>query len=64
MSPGLLGTATLAGVFGVTGSQLWLQTSEGPNFTYPKVIVIANRIAAARATYAASHPTPRIVYCR
>lgn len=56
--------ATLAGVFGVTGSQLWLQTSEGPNFTYPKVIVIANRIAAARATYAASHPTPRIVYCR
>lgn len=48
---------------GVTSEQLWLQTSEGPNFTYPKLIVVAKRIAVAPASYAASHPTPRIVRC-
>jgi hypothetical protein len=48
---------------GVTSERLWLQTSEGPNFTYPKLIVVAIRIASAPATYAASHPTPHIVHC-
>ena len=47
----------------ITYEKLWLQTSEGPNFTYPKLIVEASRIAVGPATYAASHPTPRIVHC-
>jgi hypothetical protein len=48
---------------GITTEHLWLQTSEGPNFTYPKLIIVADRIASAPATYAASHPTPHIVHC-
>jgi hypothetical protein len=47
----------------ISYEKLWLQTSEGPNFTYPKLIVEASRIAVAPATYAASHPTPHIVHC-
>ncbi len=48
---------------GVTSEHLWLQTSEGPNFTYPKLIIVADRVSVAPATYAASHPTPHIVHC-
>jgi len=48
---------------GITTEHLWLQTSEGPNFTYPKLIVIADRIASQPTSYAASHPTPHIVHC-
>lgn len=48
---------------GITSEHLWLQTSEGPNFTYPKLIIVANRIASAPASYASSHPTPHIVHC-
>jgi hypothetical protein len=48
---------------GLTSEQLWLQTSEGPNFSYPKLVIVAKRIATAPATYAASHPNVRIVHC-
>jgi len=48
---------------GVTSERLWLQTSEGPNFSYPKLVIVAVRIASAPASYAASHPTPHIVHC-
>jgi sortase (surface protein transpeptidase) len=50
-------------VFGIDAERLWLQTSEGPNFTYPKLIVEAKRIKSESTTYAASHPTPRPVAC-
>jgi len=48
---------------GVTSEQLWLQTSEGPNFTYPKLIVEARRIATTSVSYSTAHPTPHIVHC-
>jgi len=54
---------SIQSAIGVTHEQLWLQTSEGPNFTYPKLIIIANKVASGPASYAASHPTPHIVHC-
>lgn len=48
---------------GVTSERLWLYTSEGPNFRYPKLIVEARRISTARTTYSASHPRPRPYAC-
>jgi hypothetical protein len=52
------------GIFGITGRQLWLQTSEGPRGTVAKLIVIAKPIGVATASDAAAHPTPKPVYCR
>jgi hypothetical protein len=54
---------TMDGVFAVTGERLWLQTSTGPNFTYPKLFIEASRVSTTTTTYAASHPTARIVKC-
>ena len=48
---------------GVTSEQLWLQTSEGPNFSYPKLVIVAKRLSTEPTTYAASHPATRIVHC-
>ena len=53
----------MSGVTSLASERLWLQTSTGPNSTYPKLIVEATRISAARTTYAASHPTARPVRC-
>jgi hypothetical protein len=47
----------------VTAEHLWLQTSEGPNFTYPKLIIVGDRISVASTSYASAHPTPHIVHC-
>lgn len=48
---------------GVTAEQLWLQTSEGPNFSYPKLVIVAQRKSSVTTTYAAAHPAARIVHC-
>ncbi len=48
---------------GEAPDRLWLQTSTGPNFRYPKLVVKAQRISSAPSTYPAAHPTPRIVKC-
>jgi hypothetical protein len=48
---------------GVTSEQLWLQTSEGSNYTYPKLVIIAKRVAVEPVSYAESHPKPHIVKC-
>ena len=48
---------------GSTSERLWLYTSEGPNFRYPKLVVVAQRISTARATYSASHPRARARAC-
>jgi hypothetical protein len=48
---------------GVHTERLWLQTSEGPNYTYPKVIVEAHRVGNSATTYAASHPRAHPVSC-
>jgi hypothetical protein len=54
---------TMNGVFDMSRERLWLQTSTGPNFSYPKLIVEAHRYKSVRTTYAAAHPTPHIVHC-
>jgi hypothetical protein len=53
----------MAGVSVLTSERLWLQTSTGPNTTYPKLIVEASRYRTIRTTYAASHPTAHPVRC-
>jgi sortase (surface protein transpeptidase) len=47
----------------VTSERLWLQTSEGPNSSYPKLIVVAQRIATATVDYDAAHPKARPRRC-
>ena len=42
---------------------LWLQTSEGPNKTYPKLLLKATLLSSGPASHAAAHPTPRPVNC-
>lgn len=46
-----------------TTEKLWLQTSEGPNTSYPKLVIEADRTGTQPTTYKASHPTPHIVHC-
>jgi hypothetical protein len=53
----------VAGVTSLTRERLWLQTSTGPNTTYPKLIVEASRYKTVKTTYAASHPAPHPVSC-
>jgi hypothetical protein len=49
---------------GKSGSEeLWLQTSEGPNASYPKTQLLALPIGTLPATHAAAHPTPHPVNC-
>lgn len=48
---------------GVKSERLWLQTSEGPNYSYPKLIVEAHRVSTASTTYSISHPRARPVSC-
>ena len=47
----------------ITSDRLWLQTSEGPNSSYPKLIVVAERVASAASSYASAHPTAHPVRC-
>jgi hypothetical protein len=54
---------TMNGVYDMSRERLWLQTSTGPNYSYPKLIVEAHRYSTLRTTYAASHPTAHIVHC-
>jgi hypothetical protein len=55
--------AAMVGVTSLTHERLWLQTSTGPNYTYPKLIVEATRYKSIRTTYSASHPTPHPIRC-
>ncbi len=48
---------------GVSSERLWLQTSEGPNFSYPKLVIVAERVGTDVTSYAASHPKPHRVKC-
>src|SRR5262249_11836177 len=52
-----------AGITSLSRERLWLQTSTGPNTTYPKLIVEAVRSSTVRTTYAAAHPTPHPIRC-
>ena len=48
---------------GATAERLWMYTSEGPNSTYPKLVVVAKRLYTSVSTYSASHPRARPVSC-
>jgi len=52
-----------AGAYSLDGERLRLQTSTGPNHTYPKLIADAVRYKTVATTYAASHPTPHPISC-
>lgn len=54
---------SIQSAFGVTGERLWMYTSEGPNSSYPKLVVVAKRLSTTTTTYAASHPRARPVSC-
>lgn len=51
------------GVFSAGVDKLWLQTSTGPNYTYPKLFVKTSWVSTVTVSYAAAHPTPHIVKC-
>jgi hypothetical protein len=42
---------------------LWLQTSEGPNHTYPKLMLKAQLLSSGPADHRAAHPSPKPVDC-
>lgn len=54
---------SIQSAFGVTSERLWMYTSEGPNSSYPKLIVTAKRLSTTSTTYSASHPRARPVAC-
>lgn len=54
---------SIQSAFAVTAERLWMYTSEGPNSTYPKLVVVARRVSTTTTTYAASHPRARPVSC-
>ena len=56
-------TTPMTGVASLANERLWLQTSTGPNTTYPKLVVEAYRYRTVKTTYAASHPTPHPTRC-
>jgi len=56
-------TSDVQAAVGEAPDRLWLQTSTGPNYTYPKLLVKAQRISTGPSTFAAAHPTPHIVKC-
>jgi hypothetical protein len=43
--------------------QLWLQTSEGPKGTKPKLQVVASFVTSGPTRHADAHPTPHPVVC-
>ncbi len=49
----------LPDIWSLKGSQVWLQTSEGPYGTYNKLMVVAQRISVTAASHADAHPTAR-----
>ena len=56
-------TTTLTDAFNATVEQLWMQTSEGPEGTIPKLQVVADFLSAAPTDYKSAHPKPRVVIC-
>ncbi len=49
----------LSAVLAAKGETVWLQTSEGPNASYPKLQVGAWLVGSREASFEDSHPRPR-----
>ena len=56
-------TTTLTDAFNATVEQLWMQTSEGPQGTIPKLQVVADFLSAAPTDFKSAHPKPKVVLC-
>jgi len=56
-------TLSLAGAINTTTERLFLQTSEGPNGTIPKLQVVADYLSSEPADPAAAHPKPHPRIC-
>lgn len=56
-------TTTITDALNATTEQLWLQTSEGPSGTIPKLQVVAEFLSAAPTDFKSAHPKPRVVIC-
>jgi len=54
---------SFGGAFTLDNERLRLQTSTGPNYTYPKLIADAVRYKTIKSTKAASQPTPHPISC-
>lgn len=57
-------TTSLEDAINGTIERLWLQTSEGPNGTIPKLQVVADFLFSEKTTFEASHPQPHPRLCR
>lgn len=53
----------LDGPLAVKAETLWLQTSTGPNASYPKLQVVARPVGVVPADHAVAHPKARPVRC-
>ena len=56
-------TRDLNDAVNATTERLWMQTSEGPNGTVPKLQVVADFLSAERTTPKAAHPDARPRIC-
>jgi hypothetical protein len=54
---------SFGGAFALDKERLRLQTSTGPNYTYPKLIADAVRYKTVKSTKSASQPTPHPISC-
>jgi hypothetical protein len=50
-------------VYSAGQDKLWLQTSTGPNHTYPKLFVKSEWVSTVSVSHAAAHPTPHPKVC-
>jgi hypothetical protein len=55
--------SSLDDAFAATTPQLWLQTSEGPNASYPKLQVVAQPLFNLPADHRQAHPVPHPQVC-
>ncbi len=53
---------TLNGAY-KTDEKLWLQTSTGPNYTYPKLFLEASRVSGVAVPWSEAHPAAHKVKC-
>jgi hypothetical protein len=56
-------TTTLRDALNATVEQLWMQTSEGPEGTVPKLQVVADFLTAAPTDFKSAHPKPKVDIC-
>jgi hypothetical protein len=56
-------TRSLEDALNTTTERLWMQTSEGPNGTIPKLQVVADYLSAAPSSFKDAHPKPHPYVC-